>query len=250
LLTSKSCRTFATISSVQPAQPETWEGRVFLTFDIDWAHDEVIASAIDLVEEYGVAATWFITHPTHQLERLRANPQFELGLHPNFLPLLMKGDPSNGRSAEEVLDRLLKLVPEARAVRSHSLVQSGRLLELFSNKGLTHEANTFLPAQSGIALRPWVDWFGVIRVPYFWEDDHHCEIRPQCCVDEMEARPGLRGYSFHPIHLYLNTEALGRYESARDSFGDPNRLMTHRNEEGGGVRQILESLLGLSRRHG
>ncbi len=77
-----------TIASVDPADESTWRGRIFLTFDLDWAHDEVINDAIDLVEAVDVPATWFVTHATPTLERLRANPKFELGVHPNFNPLL------------------------------------------------------------------------------------------------------------------------------------------------------------------
>src|SRR5688572_12527282 len=147
---------------------------MFLTFDVDWAHDEVVAASIDLVEEADVPATWFVTHDTPLLARLRANPLFEIGIHPNFLPLL-NGDPGNGANAEEILDRLLAIAPEAKSVRSHSLVQGGRLLELFRNKGLTHECNSFIPERSGIELKPWTDWFGIVRLPYFWEDDFFCE---------------------------------------------------------------------------
>jgi len=138
-------RGFSTISSVRTDAPETWDQRVFLTFDVDWAHDAVVNHSIDLVERAGVAATWFVTHATPALNRLRENPLFELGIHPNFLPLLMTGDRAKGDTAEEVLDRLMAVVPEARSVRSHSLVQSGRLLQLFRDKGLTHDANTFVP---------------------------------------------------------------------------------------------------------
>src|SRR5687767_66509 len=69
---------FATVASVRVEDRASWDGRVFLTFDIDWAHDGVIHAAADMVEEADVAATWFVTHDTPALERLRANPRFEL----------------------------------------------------------------------------------------------------------------------------------------------------------------------------
>ena len=237
---------FATIASVRVDDPATWDGRIFLTFDIDWAHDGVIAAAADLVEVAGVAATWFVTHDTPVLERLRANPLFELGIHPNFLPLLMQGNPSNGASAAEVVDRLLAIVPEAKSVRSHSLVQSGRLLELFRDKGLTHEANAFVPEHSGIRLAPWLDWFGMVKVPYSWEDDFWCDAPDRAGTDEVHARSGIRGYDFHPIHVFLNTETLGRYEAARPAFADPEALKRHRNGDTPGVADVLRRIVGLS----
>jgi len=117
------------IKNINPNKPSTWEDYLFLTFDIDWAHDEVLSYTIDLVEEADVYATWFVTHDTPLLERLRENPKFELGIHPNFNNILAgKYDPDNGKSAEQVIDKLLSIVPEARSVRSHSLTQSSKLV--------------------------------------------------------------------------------------------------------------------------
>jgi hypothetical protein len=233
---------FVTVSSIDPGDEASWDGRLLLTFDLDWAHDEVIADTIELVEEAGVAATWFVTHDTPVLDRLRANPRFELGLHPNFNPLL-NGDPAMGATAEEVIDRLLAVVPEARSVRSHSLVQGGRILELFRKKGLTHDCNVFIPEQSGASLRPWIDWFGMVRVPYFWEDDFWCAAPRKAGLAELLARDGLHAFDFHPIHLYLNTEHLDRYEGARESWAAPERLIGHRCG-GAGTRSFLLDLLG------
>jgi hypothetical protein len=234
---------FAKVSDVHPDRPDGWEGKLFLTFDIDWAHDEVILDVLGRVEAAGVSATWFVTHDTPVLARIRENPLFELGIHPNFLPLL-NGNGANGANAEEIVDRLLAVVPEAKAVRSHSLVQSGRLLELFRRKGLTHECNVFIPGHSGIILRPWIDWFGMIRVPYFWEDDFHCEADVSIPIMELLDRPGLHGFDFHPIHAFLNTDSMARYEGARDCFHAPERLIQHRNSEGEGVADLLAQLLG------
>jgi hypothetical protein len=236
---------FSTVSAVKPDDPASWDGRAFLTFDIDWAHDGVLETAIALVERADLHATWFVTHDTPLLARLRENPKFELGLHPNFLPLLMRGDPANGATAEEVLDRLLAIVPEAKSVRSHSLVQSGRLLELFRDKGITHEASAFLPEASGMTLRPWIDWFGVVRVPYFWEDDFWCGFGRTGNPAELLTGPGIRGFDFHPIHVFLNTDSLSRYESARADFRDPDRLRAHVNGDSMGVGDVLRQLLGL-----
>lgn len=233
---------FATVSQVRADDPATWQGRVFLTFDIDWAHDAVVEEAVDLVEQAGLPATWFVTHQSPILERLRSNPAFELGIHPNFLPLLMRGDTGKGATAEEVIDRMLEIVPEAKAVRAHSLVQSGRLLQIFEAKGLTHEASAFVPEQSGMALAPWIDWFGITRVPYLWEDDFWCDSGRGASVAGLLKRPGLLGFDFHPIHIFLNSEVLSRYEGARGSFDDPEALRGFRNP-GAGVGTFFADLL-------
>src|SRR5688572_22770431 len=89
---------FGRISEIRPDDEASWRDRIFLTIDIDWASDEVIADTAALVEEAGVAATWFVTHDTPQIGRLRANPLFELGIHPNF-NFLLDGDGRNGADA-------------------------------------------------------------------------------------------------------------------------------------------------------
>jgi len=49
---------------------------IVLTLDIDWAGDAVLADCIELVEATGAPATWFVTHDTPLLERVRANNKF------------------------------------------------------------------------------------------------------------------------------------------------------------------------------
>jgi len=235
-------RKFATISSIDPAMEETWAGRTFLTFDLDWAHDEAIYRTIDIVEAAEVSATWFVTHDTQTIERLRGNPKFELGIHPNFLPLL-QGSDEKGRNAREVTERILSIVPEAKSVRSHSVVRSTRLLEMFVELGITHECNDFIPLESGMELRPWRDFYGIVRVPYFWADDFYASEYVNVPLEEISARPGLHCFGFHPIHVYINTDKMARYEGARESFQDMERLAVHRNFTNFGVLNFLASLL-------
>ena len=56
----------------------------FISFDIDWAHDDVINYSIDILEKTEIRVSWFITHKTKVLERLKENSNFEIGIHPNF----------------------------------------------------------------------------------------------------------------------------------------------------------------------
>lgn len=238
--------TFGRISELNPSQSSTWESRLFLTFDIDWACDDVLADTIDLVEQEhaDVAATWFVTHDTPLLARLRANPKFELGIHPNF-NFLLNGDPRNGKDPQEVIDRLVEIVPEAKSIRTHCMLQSSKLLQMFCDNGFTHDCNHFIPEQSDIHLRPWFLWNGLIKIPHFWEDDLAFIYKNDTPMQVIMSRPGLRVFDFHPIHVYLNTEDSSRYEKARDNFHRPSELLKLRNESSG-TRTLLQSLLGMS----
>ena len=234
---------FDVISSIDLAYRNSWEDKIFLTFDIDWAHDDVINETIDLVEHAGVAATWFLTHDTPVKERIRANPKFELGIHPNF-NFLLDGDFRNGRNSREVIGRIMDVVPEAKVIRSHSIAQSSVLVERFKEAGLTHESNHLIPHYSGITLEPYLLYEGICSVPYHFEDDV-CFVRN--CMDSMVevlARPGLQVYDFPPIHVFLNTDSIDRYERTRQIHHNPKELVKYRHE-GYGTRNRLLELLNL-----
>lgn len=110
---------FGCVGEIDVARPQTWQGRIFLTIDLDWAIDAVIEQCLCMIEETGVAATVFVTHDTPLLSRMRSNARIELGLHPNFNPLL-EGAPAAG-DARKVMRDLQCFVPEAKVVRSHSM---------------------------------------------------------------------------------------------------------------------------------
>ena len=74
----------ATISSTNLSDPTSWSSKQFLTFDLDWAHDDVILDTVGLLETHGVGATWFVSHDTPVISQLRKNSEFERGIHPNF----------------------------------------------------------------------------------------------------------------------------------------------------------------------
>ena len=238
--------TFQTISTIQVDHRSTWQDAVFLTIDIDWAHDDVLHDTIDLVEQADVAATWFVTHDTPVLKRLRANPTFELGIHPNF-NFLLEGDSPNGNSAKKAIERLMVIIPEAKSVRSHSMTQSSGLLELFKNAGLTNDVNHFVPHHTGIELKPWLLWNGLCRVPYHWEDDVHVQyaglgLSEKDPKEIVSASRGLRVFDFHPIHVFLNTESLERYEHTRPLHQNPKELIKHRYERYGTRNRLIELL--------
>ena len=235
---------FAKVSDCTVTPDAGRSKKIYLTFDIDWACDGVLADTIDLVEKADVAATWFVTHDTPLLGRLRENSKFELGIHPNF-NFLLEGDFQNGRNAEEVIDCVLKIVPEAKAIRSHSMTQNSRLSQLFVDKGLTHDCNHLIPEQSGIPLKPWLLWNGLTKMPHFWEDDAVCIYEVNTPIRELLSRDGLKVFDFHPIHVFLNTEILDRYERTRPYHRNPDELIRHRHT-GLGTRSALNHLLGLA----
>jgi len=221
----------------------SWQQRLFLTFDTDWAHDDVIADTIDLLDAYRVSATWFVTHATKVLPRLSSSDCYQIGLHPNF-NMLLNGDNTNGANACEVLTSIQKIAPDATAVRSHSLTQNERLIDLFSDCGLTHVSNSFIPFRHDSLLMPWRLWGGITSVPHCWQDNVALKM-PLELPRDLRARNGIVVVNFHPIHVFLNTESMDRYEGTRRIHQQPRELIKHRFE-GNGTRTALLELLDLA----
>lgn len=233
---------FQMIKTISPNDKDTWEDKFFLTIDIDWASDEIIHDTIDLIEAEDVCVTWFITHETPVLDRIKENPKFELGVHPNF-NFLLQGSDQQGKDTNDVISRIMKVVPDATSVRSHSMTQNTNLLKMFFEHGLTHDCNHFIPHQSGVELKPWTLWTELIKVPYSWEDDIACLYGDIEDFKIMKFQKGLRVFDFHPIHIFLNTEDMARYERTREKHRNYEALLCERNQSNIGARDVLKSIL-------
>ncbi len=235
----KRMKPFGRISEIKIGEAQTWDNKIFLTFDTDWAADEIIADTASLIRDAGITSTWFCTHKTDGLTDLKANPLFEIGLHPNFNPLL-KGDNNYGKDTNEIIENLLNLYPQAKSIRSHSLTQSTHLLDIFAKHGITHEVNHFIPAHANIELKPWELWNGIIKVPYFWEDDVHLSYNLSESILDITTKKGLKIFAFHPIHVFLNTECIERYQATRSLHNSPKQLIAHRYKGYGTRSRLLE----------
>ena len=207
------------------------------SIDIDWAHEEVITDTLSLFEKYDVKCTIFSTHGSYAV--IKSNRKlFEVAIHPNFNPFLTGTD----KLVDDVLDELIEIHPDAKGVRTHSLMQSTGLNQKFADKGLIYDANTLLPYQTG--LKPIRSWNGMIRIPYNWEDDVHWSYGYSFDDCRMNLHDnGLVIFDFHPIHIFLNTDNKYRYNEAKNYYNEPEKLINYRNTEIKGTRDLLISLL-------
>jgi hypothetical protein len=230
------------ICCIEPKKPKTWSQKIFITFDLDWAHDEVILDTLELIKESGVSSTWFITHESSILDELRNLKDAELGIHPNFNSI--QETPFTGiHEMENIVGELLGIVPEAKSVRSHSLFHSERLVDVFHEKGLTHISNCFIPHSSGIKLQPFSIWDDIVMAPHCWQDNVALKMNlPFPSQNELSGSYCV--FNFHPIHVFLNTENVTRYESSRPLHQNPEKLIAKRFG-GIGTRTLLIKLLDI-----
>ena len=234
---------YGLIKEIEPDYPETWRRRLFITIDIDWCSDLVLKFTYDLVERYSVPVTWFATHESKMLDVIRNNDRHEVGIHPNF-NMLLNGDHKYGSSAREIIQRCMRIVPEAKSVRSHSVTQSTGILTEFRACGLQYDCNHFIPRRTGMVLHPWSYWAGdLIKVPYMWEDDVHCMHKKDWNIKEYLCGESINVFDFHPIHVYLNTERIERYYASKVAQEDGEELKEWVNSDTPGVRTFLIDLL-------
>lgn len=196
--------------------------KVAITFDIDWAPDCAIDFTADLLKQLGVRSTWFVTHLSPAVERLRSRPDlFELGIHPNFMP-----GSSHGVNPETVLKTCMSFVPDAVSVRSHGLLQSGNLFDsVMAHTPITCDVSLFLPMALQVEVVKY-ERFGQVlwRAPYVWEDDYVMEAsaitnRSDAMFSGFEAflarARGIQIFNFHPIHVFLNSNSMEKYDAMK-----------------------------------
>lgn len=219
-----------------------------LIFDVDWAPDFAVEYAVEILASRNVKSTWFATHESRTLHVMRAHSDlFELGIHPNFLP-----GSTHGSSPAEVLSHCMELVPEAASVRSHSLVQSTVLLDHIMRRGtITADVSTFLPRHPALQACPYRrGGRELLRVPAFWGDSYEMHLpAPSWRPEALLTVPGLKVFSFHPMHLYLNSPSPETYEKIKRNEGSVRRLSKRGAEasrhRGEGAASFFERLLAL-----
>jgi hypothetical protein len=221
--------------------------KIAITIDMDWAPDEVIVQVARRLIASKIKTTWFITHESPEIKRLKKYPKlFELGLHPNFAT-----GSTQGKNVKEIMNYLLKIVPGAKSIRTHGLIQSTELLKVIREKfNIRYDVSLFLPRTPNIVPHEifWIKNLSLIRFPYFWEDDEESNrSRPLFNINHSEYRqPGLKIFNFHPIHIVLNSRNMNKYELMKEKINYPKASLKELNSyifNGKGVGTFFEGLL-------
>lgn len=189
---------------------------LIITLDVDWAPDWCIFKIADILIKKKIKATWFITHDSKGVRYLRDYPNlFELGVHPNF----QEGS-TQGRRPQEVMEYLMAIVPEAKSIRMHGLVQSSDLVKLLTEEyGIQYDLSILLRDTPNII--PHILYTksetSIIRIPFFWQDDYEL-LSPGPVFSFSHPKyhvSGLKVFNFHPIHLSLNTCSFDLYQTCK-----------------------------------
>lgn len=185
---------------------------------MDWAPDFAIEYTADVLRSHAIPSTWFVTHASRAIDHLRAAPDlFELAIHPNFLP-----GSSHGTGIDEVIEHCLELVPDACSCRTHALFQSAPVLDALISHGIKVDVSLLLPDADHLESVTYYSKSGqLVRIPYYREDC--CDLhRPEPCWEcdpGIISLPGLKVFSFHPIHVFLNSASMVSYNQLKQSCG-------------------------------
>ncbi len=226
-----------------------------ITFDIDWAPDWAIRSCVELLEFHEVPGTLFVTHSSPYIESLHDHALIELGIHPNFLP-----NSSHGNSIKEIVDYCTNLVPDAKSMRTHGLMQSTHILTYIIDNcpHITTDVSLFLPGHSN--LQPTELYLGnsgrrLIRLPYFWEDDILAGMPNPNWSEPISIGNGLKIFDFHPTFVALNMATIGSYLQLKKDLDNTQLKSASKSDfaphvnSGEGSQTYLRRVLALSPQH-
>lgn len=224
------------------------EKKIYLTFDMDWANDEVLDFFYQMICELQIDITLFVTHQTKWINKFREDEHIELGIHPNF-NFLLEGE-ANSKNKDKIIEEINVIVPEALAVRSHSLVKSTALTDKFAKAGMKYELNYYIPPENELRVMPW-KFQNILQVPFLFEDDLYLMEGKKRCIDYYlsDCFDMVKVFNFHPIHLYLNSENLERYQNAKVFNHNFEKLQAFRNTGSEGIENFFRQLVKRGREY-
>ncbi|QLH04015.1 hypothetical protein C5F49_00760 [Nitrosopumilus oxyclinae] len=213
-----------------------------ITLDCDWVPDFILDDVVNLFNEKNVKAVFFITNDSPTVQKLRKNPLFEVGIHPNFFP-----NSSHGNDIDSVLKYLKEIIPEAKSIRTHGLYQSTPLLKKFQEYGIENDVSILLSKTPNLTSH-YSKFFNLYRFPYFWEDDVEMDEEYKWSLDNpLFHKEGLKIFNFHPIHVYLNSRKMNQYNSLKEEVGlnnvNENNIKNYINKNKNGAKDFLEEII-------
>ena len=127
-------------------------------------------------------------------------------------------------------------------VRSHSLIFGTLIQTIYKKLQLTHDLSILIPFQyNSSQLFPWKMWDNLTRIPYLF-CDYLTAMTFDTRMELLLKRSGLKVFDFHPIHIFLNSENLERYNKTRHLHRKPKELKKLRYRGFGSRSRLIELL--------
>ena len=184
------------------------------TSDVDWASENALLIQQEIFDRYNIKAAYFVTHESSLIRKWHSEGKIEIGIHPNFLP-----GSSHGSTFDEVIDTVMKLVPDARCFRAHRCFDVTPITHELVRRGLLYDSNMVTNLQQDLA--PIEHESGLLRFPVFYEDGTHFEWRRSWDFSQFHdifSQPGIKVISTHPMITALNVATPENWISLKGKF--------------------------------
>ena len=185
-----------------------------ITSDTDWASDDALKFFLNIIDDFEIPLTLFITHSSPFIIDIINKKNIDIGIHPNFL----EGS-SQGSSYKEVIEYCKAILPNAKSFRCHRYFDVNDITEIFYNEGFQYDSNLCSYMES---IDPFVHRSGIIRFPVYFEDGaylyHNGELDFKKIGREKFSNPGLMVINIHPMHMVLNSPNFSYSRKVKDSL--------------------------------
>ena len=140
------------------------------------------------------------------------------------------------------------MIPDARGMRNHRLHYSSELATSFRAAGFEYMSNELAFLQPFITAH--LHWTGLVNLPIWCEDDvlvHHHPgmqgVNLDTIYSKVKGTAALQIFSFHPVHVFLNTRRLDEYKAAKSNLLDEAAMTQRINMNSYGIQDLLQELL-------
>lgn len=215
---------------------------IAITFSTDWAPAPVLQYTLDILDEYGVPATFFCTDDLSQRGFPHTKVCHELAIHPHIvLPCPRYGS---------VIRRMKDLFPDAVGSRSHRFITGTPVLRALSQNGILYDSSIFTCYTH---IEPFMQHYGILQIPVWFSDDiairNGSVAYNSIPLSALNDSYRLHVLNFHPVHVYLNTRRHRTYEDAKPFYQTPHKLLQYRNADTRtGVESVLRTVLSMGAR--
>ena len=221
---------------------------ICLTFDIDFVPDFMLEHLLDILDPCDVSVTFFVTHSTPILDRIRKNPKYEMAFHPFNNPTSTQGS-----GFEDIIAKLRQIVPESVGNRFHRLEHSYRDLLWLGQTGCLYDAST-IRHNTPYLLPAWHNDMKMVLLTTIWEDGSNEGMGYPMRIDSINLdSPGLKILAFHPLNAYLNSKDPRARMDFLSKIGNLSNCTQETAKEfcggeGEGSRGVLREVLELIKR--
>lgn len=185
------------------------------TSDVDWASEEVLKEYFDVINDYNIRPTFFVTHFSPVVEENFMSNRIDRGIHPNF----MVGS-SHGANYKEIIETCIRFAPESFGFRSHRAYDVTDITHLLrEHYGYKYVSNQITVLQQFV--RPILHESGLVNFPVFFEDGTHLYNGLNLNFEKylyLFESPGLKVISFHPMNFVFNSPTMKFMRTIKDSL--------------------------------